>query len=132
MKMTDTQAETDDTPELVARGRGGNVQTTVYQKLRQGLMVGALLPGQVITLRKLAEALGTSSTPVREAIAQLVSANVLESLPSGSVAVPHLSKKRFAEITEVRQALEGMAGAAAAKVATDALVSQLEIGRAHV
>ncbi len=35
--------------------------------------------------------------PVREAIAQLVAANLLESLPNGSAAVPHISKKRFIE-----------------------------------
>src|SRR5690606_17052399 len=69
------------------KGRA-NVQDMVYAHLRHGLMVGAFVPDQVLTLRKFADALGTSPMPVREAIAQLVTANVLESLPNGSAAVP--------------------------------------------
>lgn len=108
-----------------AANRRGKLQNSVYQTIRQSLMAGALLPGQVITLRKLANALGTSPMPVREAIAQLVSANVLESLPNGSAAVPHISKKRFIEITDARKAIEGMAAAAAAEFATARLIKRL-------
>lgn len=114
-------------PPLGVRKKRGKIQATVYQRIRQGLMVGAFLPGQVITLRKLADALGTSPMPVREAIAQLVAANVLESLPNGSVAVPRVSKKRFIEITEVRKTLEGMAGATAASHASQALIGRLSV-----
>jgi len=106
------------------RGRA-NLQDMVYARLKHGLMVGAFVPGQILTLRKFAEALGTSPMPVREAIAQLVTANVLESLANGSVAVPRLTRKRFIELTEVRACLEGMAGAAAAERCTPDLVRRL-------
>jgi len=106
------------------RGRA-NLQDMVYARLKHGLMVGAFVPGQILTLRKFAEALGTSPMPVREAIAQLVTANVLESLANGSVAVPRLTRKRFVELTEVRASLEGMAAAAATPLCTPELLREL-------
>lgn len=106
------------------RRRG--IQDKVYAQLKHGLMIGAFVPGQTITLRKLAQTLGTSPMPVREAITQLVTANVLEILPNGSVCVPKLTKPRFMEITLVRQALEGMAAAEAVAYATPKLIKQLE------
>lgn len=109
----------------VGRPRKG-LQDRVYTQLKRGLMIGAFVPGQTITLRKLAETLGTSPMPVREAIAQLVTINVLEILPNGSVAVPKLTKERFSELSLVRQALEGMAAAEAALHSTPKLINQLQ------
>lgn len=91
----------------------GALQDEVLAKLRQGLMLGAFVPGQVISLRKLANTLGTSAMPVRDALAQLVAANVLETMPNRSVRVPRLSEKRLKELTEVRVAVEGLATKAA-------------------
>jgi len=116
----------DDASESgAARPRKG-LQDRVYAQLKRGLMIGAFVPGQTITLRKLAETLGTSPMPVREAIAQLVTINALEILPNGSVAVPRLTKERFAELSQVRQMLEGMAAAEATLYSTPQLISRLE------
>ena len=103
----------------------GAMQSRVLAELRHGLMVGAFVPGQTITLRRLAELLGTSPMPVREAINQLTAANVLEILPNGSVAVPRMSAERFKDLTRVRQALEGLAAELACANATPDLVRQL-------
>lgn len=105
--------------------RRGQVQDEVISKIRQGLMVGAFVPGQVMSLRKLAAHLGTSSMPVREALSQLVAANVLEALPNRSVRVPRLSESRLRELTDVRVAIEGMATRAAATNATPELIDEL-------
>ena len=103
----------------------GAMQSRVLAELRHGLMVGAFVPGQTITLRRLAELLGTSPMPVREAINQLTAANVLEILPNGSVAVPRMSAERFKDLTRVRQALEGLAAEMACANATPDLVREL-------
>lgn len=108
-----------------AKRQRGEVQDRVLEKLRSGLMVGAFVPGQPITLRRLAEMLGTSPMPVRKAINQLTAANVLEILPNRSVAVPRMSAERFKDLTRVRQALEGLAAELACANATPALVREL-------
>ena len=105
--------------------RRGAMQGRVLAELRHGLMVGAFVPGQTITLRRLAELLGTSPMPVREAIHQLTAANALEILPNRSVAVPRMSAERFKELTRVRQTLEGLAAEMACANATPDLIRQL-------
>lgn len=105
--------------------RRGAVQDQVLAELCHGLMVGALVPGQTITLRQLAQLLGTSPMPVREAINQLTAANALEILPNRSVAVPRMSAERYKELTLARQALEGLAAEMACAKATPDLVRRL-------
>jgi DNA-binding GntR family transcriptional regulator len=109
-----------------ARPRRGQVQNAVLQNIRKGLMVGAFMPGQVISLRKLASSVGTSPMPVREAFKQLIAANALEELPNHSVRVPRLSAERIAELFSVREVVEGMAARAACTNATADLVPKLE------
>lgn len=104
----------------------GAVQDKVLAEIRRGLMIGAFVPGQVLSLRKLAAQLGTSAMPVREALSHLVAANVLEALPSRSVRVPRLSEKRLREMTEVRVAIEGMATKMACQNASPKLIAELE------
>jgi DNA-binding GntR family transcriptional regulator len=106
--------------------RRGELQDRVVDELRRGLMIGAFVPGQTISLRRLADDLGTSSMPVREAINQLVAANALEMLPNRTVCVPHMTPARFEELSRVRQALEGMAAEMACQRATHELVKRLE------
>jgi len=107
-----------------APGRGA-LQDRVLAELRHGLMVGALAPGQTITLRRLAQILGTSPMPVREAINQLTAANALEILPNRSVAVPRMGPGRFKDLTQARQALEGLAAERACANVTPELLRRL-------
>lgn len=113
-------------PPSVKRQRG-EVQDRVLERLRSGLMIGAFVPGQTITLRRLAEMLGTSPMPVRKAINQLTAANALEILPNRSVAVPRMSVERFKDLTRVRQAVEGLAAELACANSTAALVRELAV-----
>jgi DNA-binding GntR family transcriptional regulator len=85
------------------------LQDKTYNQLRAAMMGGQIPPGRVMSVRALAQLLGTSTTPVREALGRLVATNALELLPNGSVRVPILTAERFAEITSVRLLLEGQA-----------------------
>lgn len=120
-KRTKSRGTADAAPR-----RRGELQDRVVDQLRRGLMIGAFVPGQTISLRRLADDLGTSSMPVREAINQLVAANALEMLPNRTVCVPRMTPARFEELSRVRQALEGMAAEAACRLATPQLVKRLE------
>jgi len=83
----------------------GQVQNEVFERLRRGLMVGAFMPGQVMSLRKLATGFGTSPMPIREALTRLVVVNALEETANGSVCVPLLTPHKLAELFAVRELL---------------------------
>jgi len=114
--------------EAIARPkwRRGQVQDEVSARIRRGLMVGAYVPGQIMSLRKMAAHLGTSPMPVREALSQLVAANALEAMPNRSVRVPRLTPSRLKELAEVRSAIEGMATRNACENVTPDLIAELE------
>ena len=93
----------------------------VFARLRALLIEGALSPGEKLSLRTVAERLGVSMTPAREAMAQLIADRALEVLPNRAVRVPVMSLRQFHELTEIRLAIEGFAAerAAAARSAAD-------------
>ena len=102
------------------------VHANVYAAMKQALMRGQYKPGQKITIRGVASALGTSATPVREAIRRLAAEGALEHLRSGTARLPALTRERLAEVTEVRVALESLAARHAARRMTEADVAYLE------
>jgi len=87
----------------------------VHAELRELLMGGELAPGQKMSLRSVAETLGVSIMPVREAVARLVADQSLEVLPNRAVRVPLMTRARFRELTAVRLAVEGFAAEEAAR-----------------
>jgi DNA-binding GntR family transcriptional regulator len=101
------------------------LQVRVYRALARGLMAGMFKPGEAVTLRTLAQRLGTSAMPVREAVSRLIAERALVLLPNRSVIVPRMSRARFTELTQTRQILEGMVTEAACARATPALLREL-------
>ena len=78
----------------------------VFRAVKDRLISGAHIPGEKIKIRPLAIALGTSTTPVREALLQLVVAGALKHDPQQSVRVPILTAKEYTEIIQLRILLE--------------------------
>lgn len=91
----------------------------VTGELRELLISGRLAPGEKLSLRRVAEALGVSMMPVREAVSRLAADKALEVLPGRAVRVPMLTLAQFRELTRIRLVLEGFAMEEAAKVASD-------------
>jgi DNA-binding GntR family transcriptional regulator len=93
----------------------------VYAGLSERLIAGELAPGDKVSLRSLAESLGTSMTPVRAAVARLVADGALIVSPKRAVAVPLMNVGKFRELTVIRLAVEGFAAerAAAARSETE-------------
>jgi DNA-binding GntR family transcriptional regulator len=107
------------------------VQERVYQELRDALFQGRFLPGEVLTIRALAAALGTSPMPVREAIQRLVTENALTQLPNRTFQVTALTSETYDEWIRLRCEIEGYAAQRAALRATPAICRKLrEINRA--
>jgi DNA-binding GntR family transcriptional regulator len=86
-----------------------NLASRAYEGIKNALIKGHLQPGEKISIRKIAKEMGTSPTPVREALLQLVSSHALEMKPAHSVTVPVLTKELYLEIRSLRVVLEGMA-----------------------
>lgn len=94
---------------------GTTAQAQAYAALREALITGRLRPGQEVSLRQAAAALGISVTPVREALRRLESEGGLVAHGGNRVLrVPFISAAELDEVRRIRIALEGMATAAAA------------------
>ncbi|WP_233192823.1 GntR family transcriptional regulator [Acidimangrovimonas sediminis] len=84
-----------------------SLQERVYRRLRRSLIHGEFDAGQVLRIQDLADTLQTSTMPVREALARLVSEQALESLPSRSVRVPLIEVARLDDLARARSLVEG-------------------------
>jgi DNA-binding GntR family transcriptional regulator len=97
-----------------------------YEQMREEIVQGTLPPGQPLYEIHLAERLGMSRTPIREAMKLLTRDGYLEELPSRGYAVPRRSLDDLREFFELREVLESTATRYAALRATPAEVAELE------
>lgn len=110
---------------LLAPLEATNLYQQAYSQLRQALMSGKFAPGETLTLRRLAAALGTSVMPARDAVLRLTAERALET-EGRSVRVPVMTLERLRDVTRMRVALEGEAAALAAERATAADVTAMK------
>ena len=115
-----------DRPALERINNNNALYMRVYDELHQALMSGVFRPGEPVTLRQLIARLGTSVMPARQAVARLIAEGALKLLPNRSVIVPKMSRKRFTELWQIRQLLEGVAAENAARLATPKLTKHLK------
>ena len=99
----------------------------IYAHFSELLIGGRLAPGERLSLREAAMALGVSVMPVREAVSRLVADGALEVAPNRAVRVPVMTAAGFRELAETRMAVEGLA---AARAALHRDAAQLEAMRA--
>lgn len=98
----------------LALDEGVTAQAQVYSRLRDALISGYFRPGEEISLRRASTALGTSVTPIREALRQLESDGALEVFGGNRVLrVPVLSEDELLDIRDIRINLESFAAAEA-------------------
>lgn len=112
-------------PELVTPLKRQTLSADVYAQLRELLISGHMMPGEQISLRSTAAALGVSVMPVREAVHRLVAEQALELTPNRALRVPVMSVSQFREITSIRVNLEGLATEQAAEHLSDAAIVQI-------
>jgi DNA-binding GntR family transcriptional regulator len=102
-----------------------SLSAIAYDKLRKALMTGELQPGQRLSGRILATRLGTSLTPVREALLQLVTEGTLEMEAGRSISVPVLTRSAYLELRDIRVSVEGLGAERAAEVIPKGAIDQL-------
>lgn len=98
----------------------------VFETLRSAILSGEFSPGERLMEIQLAEEMGVSRTPVREAIRKLELEGLVVMVPRKGAYVAGLSLKDVADVFEIRSSLEGLAGALAAERITDEEIEQLE------
>lgn len=102
-----------------------SLRVQVEEKLREAMVAGELEPGETYSAPALAEQLGVSATPVREAMMELGREGFVEPLRNRGYRVVELSPATLAEVTEVRMLLEVPAVGRVAEVAAGADLSGL-------
>jgi DNA-binding GntR family transcriptional regulator len=107
----------------------------VYRQIRDAIQAGELTPGTRVREVDLAQWLGTSRTPVREALGRLQNDGLVANDPHRGMIVTELDHQMVDELYMMREVLEGTAAGLAAKYATDTEIALLrrlaERDRAH-
>jgi len=81
----------------------------IYDMLKEAIISGELEPGERIIELELAEKIGISRTPIREAIRQLESKGYFESIEKGGVRVAKISEKEIKDWSEIKNVLNEFA-----------------------
>lgn len=97
-----------------------------YERLVADIRAGMLKPGDRLTETELAQRLGISRTPVREAIRQLESDGLVAHVPRVGTVVRTLDYAEITELYEMRAVLESTAARFAARAASDVELAELE------
>lgn len=87
----------------------------VYEELKLLILTGKISPGMRLMEEELAEDMGVSRTPIREAIRKLEKEGLITIEPRRGAYVSQISTKDMVEILEVRQNMEGLAAELAAQ-----------------
>lgn len=93
----------------------GSLVDTAYSALRRRILDNTYPPGHQALEQALAEELGISRTPLREALIRLQKEGLVEVIPRHGMRVLPVSPADMKEIYEILSALESMAAALAAK-----------------
>jgi DNA-binding GntR family transcriptional regulator len=122
--MAQDTRETSSEPlplELVARE---TMAGRVYAQLREAIMTGRFAPGQALSLRGVAEAVGSSTMPVRAALTRLQAEGALIDGPGRALMVPPMTLDLLEELRDVRISLEGcVAKRAASRMTKERLIA---------
>ncbi len=96
----------------------------VFEKLEQDILLGAYPRGEILTELKLAEQLGVSRTPIREALRRLEQERLIADTGKGTVVLG-LTRENLMDIMDIRVRVEPMAAYYATVNQTPESIAQL-------
>ncbi|WP_274425351.1 GntR family transcriptional regulator [Chelativorans sp. YIM 93263] len=102
--------------------RGQNAYRAILAAIRDGVYK----PGDRLREEEVAQRIGVSRTPVREALGRLQEKGLLETASGRGLAVPVLSMSQIFELYAMRQEMEALVARFAAQHATEAEIANLE------
>jgi DNA-binding GntR family transcriptional regulator len=117
------------------RTAGTLLHADVHQELRRRFITGKIMPGSTLSTRGLAQELGVSQTPVREALSRLAAEGAVQIRSKRKIVVPPMTAERFSDLLRCRELLEPEAAVAALPFIDGARLKKLKsvddsIGRA--
>ena len=112
----------DDLTSIMTEYQYMPLRDVVFHTLRRGIMQGDLKPGERLMEIKLANRLGVSRTPIREAIRMLELEGLVVMIPRKGAQVAEITEKDLKDVLEVRMGLEELA----VKFACQRITEQLD------
>ncbi len=123
------------TPKFVPIEERPSLSDQVYLALREALLSGAFAPGDQLREGEIAQQLGVSKTPVREALSSLRAKGLVKSSPTRGIVVIQIDVDTVKQLYEVRALLEPDAVRRAVPLADDKLLAKatrlLDQARTH-
>ena len=113
-------------PSRKPRKNGIPVREKTYEYLKAGIFSGRFRPGERLAEEHLAEELGVSRTPVREALHKLEQDGLIEPLESRGFCIPSDSPEEIEDLFELRTVLEGYTLKIICERITDEQIAMLE------
>jgi len=107
------------------------LREVVFNSIRGAIISGVLKPGERLMEVQLAEKMGVSRTPIREAIRKLELEGLVVMIARKGAYVADLSIKNITDVLEVRAVLEGLASGLAALRMTEEEIKDLELTARH-
>ena len=126
MQMSEPNSIQSSVPSLAVDKSRSNFADQVFEVLRQHIVTGKLRPNQRLVESGIAEELGVSRTPVRQALKSLEIVGCVRALSNGGVVVIEHSTEQILYLYEIREALETMAVKLACDRATEEQLNKVE------
>lgn len=102
------------------------LRDVVFNTLKDGILTGRLKPGERLLENQLADELGVSRTPIREALRMLELENLVDLIPRRGALVKNMSEKDIKNVLEIRKVLEELAAGLAAENITSREIAELK------
>ncbi|MBM4324110.1 MAG: GntR family transcriptional regulator [Deltaproteobacteria bacterium] len=102
------------------------IRRKVYDYLREKLLSGEVAPHEHLIEAKIAQEIGTSRTPVREALHNLEMEGLIKSIPRVGYVVKPISEQEVEEICEIRAVIEMLGARWAVAKANQKVIEELE------
>ena len=102
------------------------LRDVVFNTLRQAILKGELEPGERLMEIQLADRLGVSRTPIREAIRMLEQEGLAKTVPRKGAHVAKMTEKDMEDVLEIRLALEELAVSSACDKFTGEQLAELK------
>ncbi|MDO4292459.1 MAG: GntR family transcriptional regulator [Eubacteriales bacterium] len=107
------------------------LRDVVFNTLRRSILTGELKPGERLMEIHLADKLGVSRTPIREAIRKLELEGLVTMIPRRGAEVAQITEKNLRDVLEVRRALDALAVELACERITEEELTQLRQACEH-
>ncbi|PIV06722.1 MAG: hypothetical protein COS57_02305 [Syntrophobacterales bacterium CG03_land_8_20_14_0_80_58_14] len=113
-------------PSTKSKKNGISAREKTYDDLKAKILSGHFIPGERLAEEHLAEELGVSRTPVREALHKLEQDGLIEPLESRGFCIPRDSPEEIEDLFELRTVLEGYTLRIICERITDEQIAMLE------